>query len=963
MATTADVADDILGRELELARIAALLSEASSGRSGALLVSGDAGVGKTSLVRAAGANAGQEVLVLSGACLMLASTTVPFLAIRSLVRSCPATSSTGAPPGFDDAVPSNALVRFDGWLDRLCEDRTVMLIVDDLQWADGSTLDLLTYVVAGPAQRRLLVAATIRTGEVRDGDPAQLWIANARRLPRVREIALGPLDRHATTALLADLLGGPPHQSLVEDVWIRTAGNPYLVRLLAGGLDPADRRAPTELGDDLRSALLQAWSRLSPPARQLTRLLAVAGRPSHDLDLVAVAGVGTVPQTLAEAVSAGVVDVGPDGRYWFHHPMIAEVLDQDMPPDERRRWHAAFAEYTDRALGAHASSVTHLVALADHHHRAGHPREAYRWALRAADATEAAGGVSESVHLLRRAVRLREQLPDEHETRWTLLERIRRTAAAGGRYAEELEAVDDLLRELDPQASRLLFAELLVRRLHLRFISGHSFMLLADAAEAVRLAEVDRTSWQYALALAESAHALTWAADPTAAAAAEHALEVAREVGDARALSFALTVNAIHVLDGGRPLEARRLVNEAFDHALLAQDWFAVVHAALWLANAAGVWSSRPLAEVLKACRLQLALSGAPHFVLGWISAAEASSWLALGEPVECSQRLRVALGADPGPYADALARLVAARLAALQGRTGEAVAHLARVDELLDGGAAFVTLPFDAVSVEVVLAGGDPRRAYERAVDAVRRAVEVVPPTMSDWLVPLAARALADLVERAEDEGVNPAPTLVLLDAFRRRYPIVVRDRGLVDEQWALQLEAHGAWYDAEMGRAHHDPDNAEQWRRTASAFAAGGLLWEQLYATWRAAQQLLAGGYRGRDEAAPLIRQALDMARRVGCVPIRTELETLATSARIATDRMPDESITRSGTLSGLTPRETEILAYLVAGRTYREIARALVVSEKAVSSHVSNMLHKTGCANRLELASRAVRAGQSG
>ena len=311
MRTSADALGSFVGRQPELDLVAGLLADASSGSARAVLVFGDAGLGKTALLGAAARRAGTEVLVLSGACLMLSATSVPFLAIRSLVRSCPPAPSAGSVPGFDGVEPSDALLRFDAWLDRLCAERTVMLIVDDLHWADESTLDLLTYLLAGPADRRLLVAGTIRSGEAPDGSPLQAWLANARRFPRVGEIALDPLDREATTAQLAEILGGQPHQSLVEDVVHRTGGNPYFIRLIATGLRPSDRSAPRTLGGDLRSVLLQSWSRLTPPARELSRILAVAGRPTSEVELADVAALTGIRPALDELVQAGVVDVRP----------------------------------------------------------------------------------------------------------------------------------------------------------------------------------------------------------------------------------------------------------------------------------------------------------------------------------------------------------------------------------------------------------------------------------------------------------------------------------------------------------------------------------------------------------------------------------------------------------------------------------------------------------------------------
>ena len=86
-------------------------------------------------------------------------------------------------------------VRFDAWLDRRCEVEPVVLVIDDVQWADRSTLDALMYVMAGPAQRRLAVIVTLRAGEVGLGHPLRRWLADIRRLPRTSELELLPLDR------------------------------------------------------------------------------------------------------------------------------------------------------------------------------------------------------------------------------------------------------------------------------------------------------------------------------------------------------------------------------------------------------------------------------------------------------------------------------------------------------------------------------------------------------------------------------------------------------------------------------------------------------------------------------------------------------------------------------------------------------------------------------------------------
>jgi DNA-binding NarL/FixJ family response regulator len=129
----------------------------------------------------------------------------------------------------------------------------------------------------------------------------------------------------------------------------------------------------------------------------------------------------------------------------------------------------------------------------------------------------------------------------------------------------------------------------------------------------------------------------------------------------------------------------------------------------------------------------------------------------------------------------------------------------------------------------------------------------------------------------------------------------------------------------------------------------------WEEAYAAWRLGQTLLAGGGH-RDDAAAVVRRAHHLATDLGS-PLATEVQALAATARISLAAVPAEPV-RTPAPWRLTDREAEILTHIVAGRTYAEIARTLVISEKTVSAHVSHMLAKTGAANRLELAQLALR-----
>ncbi len=954
----------LVGRASELAAIGTLIDRVAGGEAGAMLISGDAGVGKTALVERACAQADSPVVVLAGACLPLSAMTVPFLALRSAVRSAsPVLDPPAGLMGTRD-VPSSVPLAFDAWLEDLCRDRPVILAIDDLHWADQSTLDVLMYLLAGPADRRLAVVATLRSGETGDGHPLQHWLANVRRLPRIEQVVLDPLDRVATSDHLAALMSTSPHQSLVDDVFARTRGNAYLNRLLVKDLASDARSLPCDHPADLSSAVLQSWQTLPSETRELTRILATGGGPLTASTVARVSGAGIDPDdvhsSLLLAVEAGILEVARNGSLWFHHPMIAEILEQDLSDDERVRWHSAFAERAEKQMTDESPPPTELmVAAADHHDRAGHVPEAYRWALRAADSAGSSGGTAEELRLLQRAMDLRATgFPGTQESERDLLQRMVAAAAATGAFREELRAVDLLLAGIDSELEPLLAAELLVRRADLRFLTGLDFLSERDVRTAVDLSAAgDPASWQHAYALASLVRIAMWQDDPEMETLADRALVVARGTDSSLALSCALSAKASVLVGSGRCRESLQLAEEAVAAAVQAQDFQAFVSGAVWETNSLQPWSPRILATHLCRRRVQMTALGAPHAYSAAMSAFEADAWLTIGEWRACQDRLRDALGSDPGPFADVQARLAAAQLAAWQGRSAEAQAHLTRADELFAEGSEFLPFSFDVSRAVVALAAGDPEAALTAALAGT--VSPGVPPDRCEWLVPLAARALADLIEDDRAAGRDPDDHGVRLDDLVTRFPSVIRDSGQPAEPEDPHVLAMTDLYEAEVGRARRLSGNGDQWLRAADSCSAGSLAWEETYSCWRAAESLLAHGRQRREQAASVLRRGLTLAGELGAEPIRRELEALASSARIRIERVTEVPASELAGLPDLTTREREILAHVVAGRTYREIARALVISEKTVSSHISNLLRKTGADNRVDLSRLATRS----
>ena len=691
----------------------------------------------------------------------------------------------------------------------------MLLVVDDLQWADQSSLDVLMFLLAGPQWRRLAVLTTIREGETSQYD-LRRWLADVRRLPRVRELRLAPLDRVATGQLLAGRLGGPPHESLIDDVFARSQGNAYLATLLARDLPANARSLPPGLPGQLREAVARTWFGLSEPARELTRLVAVAGRPQQ-ADVLREAAAGLLPHldvtpALREAVLAGVLIADPDGTYWFAHPLLAEVLEADLPPEEARAWHAGFASALIRRIAAAGDYDAGLaVALADHYMRAGDLPNAFGWALRGADAAEAAGGAAEALRLLRRALDLQPAAGDPETDRTAVLQRIRAVAERAGAQEAELSAIDELLELVDSAGDPLLAADLLVRRMWLRQDTGREFAGAGDVSRSLELARDYPQSPQYARAMAAMARVEGWRGLPSAWTRAAEAVAIARASGSVSALSYALIARIVAwCMDtedrpyDGDPVADGRLAQSS---AAQARDYYAFVDATVWTANAQGIIISRDLIEFVRQGREELTSIGGPHTYVAWLASLEAEGLLFLGEWQACEQRLRIAVGSPPGTGGGTSCRLVAARLAAWQGRWPEAAGHLARAEELFAEQSGFLGLSFDSVRAEVAVARGDAEQAFTVALAGLQHRAD-----LAERLLPTAARAAADQAEASRDRGENPGPALGRLDQLRDAYPTVPAEPN-PGPSGRAHVAAMQALYVAEQARGQRDPGAAAVW------------------------------------------------------------------------------------------------------------------------------------------------------
>ncbi len=910
----------LAGRAEESAAVLACIADAVGGRASTLLVRGEPGVGKTSLVSESCAMAGDRVETIWAGCLPLTSMTAPLLPLRGALRRA----------GLGEGV---TLVEFDAWLDRATADRPVVLAVDDLQWADQSSLDVLLYVIAGRSDRGLAVVATLRAGA--EDERLSGWLADVQRLPRVRELVLDRLDRAGTGEQIAGIFGRPPDERLVDEVHVRTGGNPYLTSLLVRDVDPRATALPAMRPARLRDAVIRPWREMSPPARELTRLVAVGGHPQAYDRLVRIApalgfGAAVLP-VLREAVDAGVLRAAPDGRYWFTHPLLAEILDGDLLPEQRRQMHASYASVLDDG---------DPTDLADHYHRAEMTEPAFRWALRAAEATT---GAAERLRLYRRALSLWPDLENPEMSRIDLWDRVRVAAGQAGLGPEELEGVEALIELLSPDREPLRLARLIYRRLTLRGGMGLDGPDVEAWRAVVAVTAPFPESVEHALTTAMLADEMLTVGDPEGVPLAAEALELAEACGDGEAVAEALVVSAYAKLFLRAP-GAEQDAARAWEIASGLRRFGTFKVAVYATANAHPGSSRREIADIFRRGAEELAAHAAPHSHIAEMCAWEANQLFRAGDWKNCRRRLRVALGARPGPRGDVVARLTAAGLACLQGRQAEAEGHLTRAEEVFAtniGGLQFVN--FDEMRARVALGAGDPERAFDIAVRDLDRH-----PYVKEML-PIAARALADQADACRDAGREPNRPLTALAEFRRRYPSVAADPGEAMRDAALR--AWQEWADAETARATRDPAELALWRAAADACREAQLPWDEAYARWRQAQAALRDR-RTHREAPEALRRAHRLAADLAAQGLLTDLQRLARSARVDL-AVTDRPAAPAPDLPGLTRREREVLGYLLAGATNAEIAKALVLSEKTIGVHISNMLRKTGTANRVQLA----------
>lgn len=489
----------LLERGPALEHLAALARQASAGEGTVVLIGGEAGVGKTTLIRAFQEGLGRGLTGVEGAC-------DPVGTPRPLGPLYDMAVDLGL-GSVDDAVSSPSTV-FGRFLDALDERAPAVVVLEDAHWADETTLDLLRHVARRIERRRAMVVVSYRDDEVGADHPLRMLIGDVIGFPGVIRLDIEPLSPDGV-AVLAAGTGIDP-----GNLYRQTRGNPFFVTevLLARDL----RGVPSSAGD----AVVARVARLPPAAQALLDAAAVVG-PSVDVETLRMVADGL--DGLDDCLARGLLQEH-EGRIAFRHEIARMALEAALPLSRRLALHARVF----RVLGGRPASD--VARLAHHADAAGLDQEAVRFGVEAAEAAAKLGAHREAAAHLRRVLSRRETLAlDAHAT---LLARYSIECAVSDDLAEAVEAGEEALLLWRRHGDPLRVGDSLRWLSRLHWMSDRPSASEDVGREAVRVLETLPASVELAWAYANLAQVRSTLPDPEGGRRwAEQAIALAERVG------------------------------------------------------------------------------------------------------------------------------------------------------------------------------------------------------------------------------------------------------------------------------------------------------------------------------------------------------------------------------------------------------------------------------------------------
>ncbi len=954
-----------MGRSAELDEFEGAVGEARAGLPSIVLVAGEAGIGKSRFVWEAARRAGIASYI--GRCVGVGGDTVPLAPLVDLLRQIrrsdperlrqsPQLAALGGLSDAPDGPPRPSVDTSGGiffpFLDliaSLASDDAVVVGFDDLHWGDPLTWELFEFLARNLVDERVVLVGTYRPHELAVDGPQRRRLAELTRLPAVHRIQLTGLSPADVALHVAAMVGGQPPATLVDEVVARGQGNPFFTEQLV------DARLAGETIPPVLSDLLAAdIAALAEPARKVLAVVAIVGRETpHDL-LARVAEMDdeTLEVAIRASLEAEVLVLDRDSdSYRFRHPLFGEVVTAGLLPPERRRLHRRVAEALQADPGLALAATAAPGELGLHLDRAGDERGALVAYLAAADASEAVAPAAALGHL-ERALQLWDDTagPGGHAARIERMWQAAELASATGDNNRAVRLVQQALDVGEPPKGAAWGHERLGRYL---WAAGRLEESAASYQRAAALLSPGDGDARHARVFAGlSQGELMFCRYESAERWSRRALSTVSEPGaDTQAWVMAGRVLGLVESHLGRTEEGVQLCREALGRATLAHQRAlaaAYLGIALLAAGRFGEAVSVGLDGMAEGRLAQLDRS-----FVAYLAGIAVEGLTRLGRWGEAEAVIAEVREVEAIPVAAVRLALARGMLAARRGQADEALTLLTRA--LAEPVDPYHQTFARASSAEVHMALGDWGRAWA----AAEAGWESECGRDRWWPARFAALTVTAAVEQA-------------LDALARREPVDVSQTSA-----ALHRRIQEASAACQEAVAAPNPDTAAQLEYAAAAitrltgpdpdaWAAAAARWEQLGDPWAMAMARMreadaAAATGAASRAADALRFAYRVAVELGAAPLVSQIEAVSRRTRISVEEPAAVHLKEGDAVDlGLTPREAEVLSLVAAGRTNRQIAEALYVSEKTASVHVSNILRKLRVTSRVEAAAVAQRVG---
>ncbi len=896
-----------VGRASELDTFDQLVRRAEGGAGCALLIAGEAGIGKSRFLNEIEARLGQaKALLLAGECVEVAEGELAFAPIVAALRPVmtygdavlelepPLRAALAAVwPALGEAGATSREQLFEAVyrvLARLAEGRLVVLMIEDLHWIDRSSRDLLGFLVRNGRRDRLLFVATYRPDELRRGHPLRAFLAELERSGQAQRLELEPLGRAELAEQLEAIVGTRLVGRTIDRIFARSEGNPFFAEELLATSDtgPAD-----DLPGSLREALLLRVEALAPATQDVLRAAAVVGRSVDHRLLEQVSGIteAELNAALREATEHHVlVLTGRGMAYAFRHALLREAIYDDTFPGERLRLHRVIAETLARDTGLATAGTA--AELAHHWYAAGELPRALGASIQAAAEAERMNAYSEAVGHVERVLAIwdRVEAPEEiaGTTQVELLVRGSRMAEWTGDGEQALALGRRARAEVDEQTAPLLAAAAETRIGRALWTTGQGDDAIEHLVEARRLVPSDPPSIERAEALADEAGSLMLTGrGREARGLIEEALGLARTLAapqiEAKALNTLAIVYGLFGEMEQAMASGRRALEIATELGLPVEIHRAYINGSQAIDDAGRIQEALEMGlEGIEAARrhgFERAAGDQLRVQAAWRLAR-------MGRLDEAERVIKPALEAATTQFNIAASKMISGHVAAERGDLARAEGLLTEAWELMQRSGGFQLIgPTQAWLISLRLWQGELAEAERFVAEALERVAKAEPDLIYNaelyWLAVRIQADLANLQDATEDttgrELAEARATAVLadLDTVIASIP----GEGAPPEAIALRALAY-----AELTRVRGEAD-PEPWRVAGELFGRLDQALRVAYTQFRSAEALALGGADTEEFGAP-VREAHGTAVALGARPFQAQVETFAREAGLPLD-----------------------------------------------------------------------------